>query len=186
LKKIFTSAILLLFIDQITKLLVVYFLPNGGISVFGFEWFRIVDVRNPGMAFGLELPFANGKLFLTLFRISIVILGVLYIKNTLKKIILPTGVLLSFGLIIGGAIGNIVDSVFYNFYDKGLFNGEVVDMLQFHFFHIYPAPSFLSIISGSDNTFTFFAPVFNIADSGIFMGIVILLLFYRKILKNIG
>ena len=173
-------------IDQITKILVIYLLPVGGISVFGWDWFRIVDVRNPGMAFGIELPFANGKLLLTLFRISVVTLGIIYINKNLKKNILPNGVLVCFGLIIGGAIGNIVDSVFYNLNEKGLFNGEVVDMLQFHFFHIYPAPGFLSIISGSDNTFTFFAPVFNIADSGIFIGIAILLLFYRKVLKNLS
>ena len=185
-RKIFITAILLLVLDQTTKLLVVSFLPQGGVNVLGFDWFKIVDVRNPGMAFGLELPFANGKIFLTLFRIIVVVLGVLYLKRVLLDKDIPLGMLVCFGLILGGAMGNIIDSVFYNILDKGLFQGDVVDMLQFHFFEIYPAPSWLTFISGSDNTFTFFAPVFNIADSGIFVGIVLMLLFYRKTLKSLG
>ena len=88
---------------------------------------------------------------------------------------------MSFGLILGGAIGNIIDGVFYGLifgYDK-LFYGRVVDMLSFPFFTT-DLPNWLSFLEGSDGSFTFFAPIFNIADSVIFIGVVMLLIFNKK------
>lgn len=181
LKKVFITSFILLLIDQITKILVVNYLPPEGYKVFGFDWFNIIYVLNNGMAFGYTFPFDNAKLFLTLFRILVVILGFFYIKRMIKSKMPITGLLISFGLILGGAIGNIIDSTFYGviYQNKELFHGEVVDMLHFPFFTI-DLPNWLSFLEGSDERFTFFAPVFNIADSGIFIGITMILIFYRN------
>ena len=122
--------------------------------------------------------------FLTLFRICVVIWGVFYVYKLTKETKFPNGLLICFGLIIGGALGNIIDSTFYGviFGESQLFYGKVVDMLSFPFFTV-DLPNWLSFLEGSDGMFTFFAPVFNIADSGIFVGIVSLLLFYKSYFK---
>ena len=146
-----------------------------------FDWFRIHYIENPGMAFGLELGGEYGKLFLSLFRIFIVVWGVFYIKRMITESNFSNGNLICFGLIIGGAIGNIVDSTFYGviFNEANIFYGSVVDMLYFPLFEV-DLPKFLSFLEGSDNIFTFFAPRFNIADSSIFIGISCILIFYKN------
>lgn len=144
-----------------------------------FDWFRIFYIENNGMAFGMELPDPYGKLILTLFRIIVVGWGMFYVHKLIKQNSFPPGLLICFGLIIGGALGNIIDSTFYGDY---LFHGKVVDMLSFPFFTV-DLPNWLSFLEGNDGMFTFFAPVFNIADSGIFVGIVSILLFYRRHFK---
>jgi len=144
-----------------------------------FDWFRIFYIENNGMAFGMELPDPYGKLILTLFRIIVVLWGVFYVNKLIKKTSFPSGLLICFGLIIGGALGNIIDSTFYG---NSLFHGKVIDMLSFPFFTV-DLPNWLSFLEGNDGMFTFFAPVFNIADSGIFVGIVSILLFYRRHFK---
>ena len=184
-KVLFTSFILLL-VDQITKVLVINFPPPTlGYEVFGFYWFKIVSITNAGMAFGMELGIPFGKLFLTLFRIIVVGWGVFYVNKLVKQNSFPSGLLICFGLIIGGALGNIIDSTFYGviYQNLNLFHGEVVDMLSFPFFTV-DLPNWLSFLEGSDEMFTFFAPVFNIADSGIFVGIVTILFFYRRYFKE--
>ena len=79
-----------------------------------FDWFIIHFTENNGMAFGIEFGGATGKIILTLFRIAIVIAGVFYIKSIIKNTF-PNGALIALGLIIGGAVGNIIDSCFYGF-----------------------------------------------------------------------
>jgi len=148
-------------------------------EIYIFDWFRIHYIENPGMAFGMVLNGIYGKLILTIFRIIVVGWGVYYINSLIKEKTFPTGLLICFGLIIGGALGNIIDSTFYG---NRLFYGEVVDMLSFPFFTV-DLPNWLSFLDADDNGFTFFAPIFNIADSGIFVGIASLLLFYRKYFK---
>ena len=150
-----------------------------------FDWFRIYYIENNGMAFGMELGGTFGKISLTLFRIIVVGWGVFYVNKLVKKNSFPSGLLICFGLIIGGALGNITDSTFYGiiYQNKELFQGEVVDMLSFPFFTV-DLPNWLSFLEGSDGMFIFFAPVFNIADSGIFVGIVSILLFYRRYFKE--
>ena len=165
-------------VDQITKILVKTSM-NLYDEILIFDWFRIFYIENNGMAFGMELPNPYGKLILTLFRIIVVGWGVFYVHKLTKQNSFPSGLLICFGLIIGGALGNIIDSTFYG---DHLFHGKVVDMLSFPFFTV-DLPNWLSFLEGNDGMFTFFAPVFNIADSGIFVGIVSILLFYRRHFK---
>ena len=178
LKKVLFTSFILLLVDQITKILVKTSM-NLYDEILIFDWFRIFYIENNGMAFGMELPNPYGKLILTLFRIIVVGWGMFYVHKLIKKNSFPSGLLICFGLIIGGALGNIIDSTFYG---DSLFHGKVVDMLSFPFFTV-DLPNWLSFLEGSDGMFTFFAPVFNIADSGIFVGIVSILLFYRRHFK---
>ena len=184
--KIFFSATFLILLDQLTKVLVKTNMVIGE-SIHVFNWFYIYFIENNGMAFGLEFGGEFGKLFLTLFRMFVVLFGILYLYR-LKTNQFPTGVLICIGLILGGAISNIIDSVLYGvlfsssinnvaqfFLTDGgyapLLHGKVVDMLYFPIIdtHIF------------DRHFVFFRPVFNIADSGITTGIMLILIFYRKL-----
>ena len=174
-----------------------------------FDWFIIDFIENNGMAFGIEFGGLLGKMLLTLFRIIVVLVGIYYLKPIVSARF-PNGALIAVGLIIGGAIGNIIDSAFYGlifsdsyymgppaqiFPDAGgyapLLYGQVVDMFSFPLFTIdlpnwiaIPIPftenTVLSLLEGGDGKFTFFRPVFNIADAGISVGIFMILLFYRK------
>lgn len=184
-----------LIIDQISKIIVKTNMFLGE-EIDVFSWFKILFVENNGMAFGLEL---GSKLFLTLFRIVAIILIGYYIfklikeNNNLKK-----GYLVCLSLIFAGAIGNIIDCLFYGVIFNspsypmtatlfpaeggyaGLMYGRVVDMLYFPLFS-FVWPDWVPFVGGS--IFEFFEPVFNIADSAITIGILILLIFYRKSLS---
>ena len=191
-KKIFITAFILVLIDQVIKVLIKTHFELGPVKEI-FDWFIIHFTENPGMAFGIEL---FNKAFLTIFRVSVVVIGIFYVKSIIKPSF-PAGGLISLGLIIGGAIGNIIDSTFYGviFSESthstvarflpetggysSLLHGSVVDMFYFPFFTV-DLPNWLSFLEGNDG-FTFFAPIFNIADAGISIGIFIILLFYRKI-----
>ncbi len=158
-----------------------------------FDWFIIHFTENNGMAFGMEFGGYTGKTLLTLFRITVVGFGIKYISD-LAKTKLPNGALIALGLIIGGALGNIVDSSFYGLiFDESynniasfipesggyssLLHGKVVDMFYFPLINSH-FPDWLPILGGDH--FIFFRPVFNIADAGISVGIFMILLFYRK------
>ena len=158
-----------------------------------FDWFLIHFTENNGMAFGIEFGGYFGKILLTVFRIIVVVFGIIYVSILTQKKV-STGALIAIGLILGGAVGNIIDSVFYgilfnesynniaSFLPEGggyssLFHGKVVDMfycplINSHFPEWIP---FWGV-----KHFIFFRPVFNIADAGISVGIFIILLFYRK------
>ena len=159
-----------------------------------FNWFIIHFTENNGMAFGIEFGGVNGKLMLTLFRIIVVIIGVVYVKSIVTPLF-PKGALVSLGLIIGGAIGNIIDSVFYGmifdhslnniatlFPDSGgyssIFYGKVVDMFYFPIINSH-FPGWLPYLGGEH--FIFFRPVFNLADAGISIGVFMILFFYREL-----
>ncbi len=168
------------------------------IPVFG-EWFEIHFIENPGMAFGIELGGDYGKLALTLFRIVAVFIICFLISQLSRK---KAAVSLIFGLslILAGALGNIIDSIFYgqffsesSYYLKnpaefmpevgyaGYFYGKVVDMLHFTFIKGF-WPDWVPYLGGS--RFEFFRPIFNIADSSITIGILYLLLFQRSFFTN--
>ena len=158
-----------------------------------FDWFIIHFTENNGMAFGMEFGGAFGKVLLTLFRIVVVTVGLYYI-NSIVNSNFSKGALVALGLIIGGAIGNIVDSTFYGlifndsygaiaslFPETGgyapLLHGKVVDMFYFPLINSH-FPNWFPFWAGEH--FIFFRPVFNLADAGISVGIFMILLFYRK------
>lgn len=179
-KKVFLTSFLLLVIDQSTKIWVKTSMFKGEEFQI-FDWFRIHYIENNGMAYGIELGGDYGKLFLTLFRIIVVAWGVFYVNKLLKEKQFPTGLLICLGLIIGGALGNIIDSVFYGviFNEFAIFHGRVVDMLYFPLTgESYFLPEWIPFFGGDH--FIFFKPIFNIADSAIFIGITSLLLFYKR------
>ena len=191
-KKIFFTAFILVLLDQILKIWIKTHYVLGEESQI-FDWFIIHFTENNGMAFGLEFDGYTGKKILTIFRIIVVGIGIKYIFN-LTKAGFSNGTSIALGLIIGGAIGNIIDSSFYgiifdesynnvaNFMPEGggyssLLHGKVVDMFYFPIMNSH-FPSWLPIWGGEH--FIFFRPVFNIADAGISIGIFMILLFYRK------
>ncbi len=163
-----------------------------GESVEIFPWFELRFIENPGMAFGLQL---GSKLFLTIFRIVVVIFMACYLWRLRRVSKAPMGYFVCIALIIAGAAGNIFDCVLYGeiFNDPmppqlahlvpwgegyaGLFHGKVVDMLYFPLFS-FQWPDWVPIVGG--NTFSFFDPVFNLADAAISVGMIVLLLFYSK------
>lgn len=170
------------------------------------SWFKILFVENNGMAFGMEVM---GKMFLSLFRIVAVGFIGYYIYTLIKRGY-STGFIVCIALIWAGAFGNIIDCVFYgeifsestrvamNSYGETVISGQVatfvpigegysswlhgkvVDMLHFPLFS-GTFPSWFPQVGGE--SFTFFSPIFNIADSAITVGIFILILFYRKTLS---
>ena len=149
-----------------------------------FVKFNIWFVENPGMAFGWDIM---PKGMLTILRIIIVLIGIKYIAFLSKKK-LPNGCLASLGLIIGGAIGNIIDSVFYgvifNNAPSGspftLFYGQVIDMFYIDIWEGY-IPSYIPFIGDS---YLSLWPVFNFADSYIFIGVTLLIVFQKEFLLN--
>ncbi|RLD29853.1 MAG: lipoprotein signal peptidase [Bacteroidetes bacterium] len=199
LKKVTLIIVIILLVDQISKFYIkTNFVLQENITVF--SWFQILFIENNGMAWGAKLndflPFISdrtAKLILTLFRL-VAIVGIGYwLVNTVKsngsKILL-----IAISLIFAGALGNIIDSVFYSVlfgdsygqvatflpqqggYDS-LFHGKVVDMLHFPMWKGY-LPEWLPFLGG--DYFTFFNPVFNIADIAISSGIGLLLVFNKK------
>ena len=151
------------------------------INVIG-EWFRLHYTENKGIAFGLQFGGRTGKLFLTLFRmVAAGLIGyyLYYLINKRAK----WGLIVSLSLVFAGAMGNIIDSIFYGliFSYDGLFHGRVVDMLYFPLYE-GKLPDWIPI--WGDQHFIFFRPVFNIADSAITIGVISILLFYRNIFDN--
>ena len=193
LKKSILVIVLVLLIDQITK---IYIKTNFALheEVKVFDWFRIVFVENKGMAWGFELPGSYGKLVLTLFRL-VAISGIGYwLYDSIRK---NSPAILTFciALIFAGAFGNIIDSILYGVLfgestainiatflpEEGgyesLFYGKVVDMIQFTFYDDI-LPDWIPFWGGKH--FSFFDPVFNIADSAISVGVFLLIIFNKK------
>ena len=192
-RKIFLTAFILVLIDQILKIWIkTHFILGEEFQIF--DWFIIHFTENNGMAFGMEFGGYLGKTLLTLFRIIVVGIGIKYVID-LDKTKMTNGVLIALGLIIGGAIGNIIDSSFYGIIFNesyanlaqvlpetggysSLLHGKVVDMLYFPLLNSH-YPDWLPIWGGEH--FIFFRPVFNVADAGISVGIFMILLFYRRV-----
>lgn len=167
------------------------------IKVIG-NWFVIHFTENPGMAFGMEFAGDNGKLFLTLFRVIAAIFILFYLYRLAQKGV-HLLLLVSISMIFAGAVGNILDSVFYGvlfnqstFFETAkflpgeggyapLFYGSVVDMLYFPIIK-GQYPSWLPFLGSQE--FIFFRPVFNLADSSITIGVLILISFQHKFFKG--
>ena len=184
--------LLALVIDQVIKVVVKTNMQLGdSIPVFG-DWFKILFVENNGMAFGMEI---FNKIFLTGFRIvAVAFLGyVLY--RLLKNDKYPFGFILCVAMVLAGALGNLVDCLFYGeifssswgqvaeFVPWGsgygsFMEGRVVDMF---YFPLFTWPEWMPLIGGD----VFFGPVFNFADACISCSVVALLIFYRDIIFKV-
>ena len=172
--------VLLLIVDQVVKILVKTHMSIGqSIPVFG-TWFQILYIENNGMAFGLQFGDGIGKLALSLCRIGLIALIIVYLRKLLRRPGVPTGVLFGLAAILTGAVGNLIDSMFYGLifepHAPFLF-GKVVDMLYFPLIDT-TLPETFPIWGGRH--VIFFRPIFNIADSCITCGAIYLLLFQWK------
>ncbi|HZY78021.1 MAG TPA: lipoprotein signal peptidase [Cyclobacteriaceae bacterium] len=186
--KFFLIAFAVIIIDQTSKLLVwKYMHIHQEVNVVG-DWFRLHYLLNPGMAFGIRWQSEFGKMALTLFRI-VAMFGIGYYLYRMILRRAHRGFLVAMALILGGAIGNVIDSTFYGVFLNNApldspykwFHGQVIDMLFFPIFDFY-WPEWVPIWGG-DN-FVFFSPVFNIADSSIFLGVVSILIFQRRFFRE--
>lgn len=192
---ILTAALII--IDQIVKFAVKLNMTiNQSFNVFG-EWCQIRFIENPGAAFGMQLGGEYGKLILSTFRIVLVVAMIYYIAKLIRDKA-PTGAIVGCALILAGALGNIIDGVFYGaifsestftqvatFFPAGggyasWLHGSVVDMFYFPLVR-GEFPQWVPFWGGDD--FEFFRPIFNVADSYISVGIVYLVLFQRQILE---
>jgi len=191
LKKAVFIIILVLLIDQISK---IYIKTNFlyGESVVVFDWFRILFIENKGMAWGFEFGGETGKLFLTIFRI-LAVTGIGYWLYISIKENMHTVAIVAISLIFAGAMGNIIDSVFYGvifdtphnkiatlFAEKPygkLLHGKVVDMFYFPIWS-GDLPDWIPYFGGKP--FTFFNAIFNVADTAISTGVALLIVFSKK------
>jgi signal peptidase II len=193
LRKAYLLIFILLLVDQVSK---IYIKTNFilGEEVEVFKWFKILFIENEGMAWGTEIPGEYGKLFLTLFRLVAVGGFGYWLWASVERKDSSNYLIVAISLILAGAFGNIIDSVFYGvifndshyelatlFSDQPygtLFHGKVVDMLYFPFWHGI-LPGWLPIWGGRD--FTFFNAIFNVADMAISTGVGILIVFNNRV-----
>lgn len=149
------------------------------------DWFILHFTENNGMAFGMEAGGKTGKYFLTFFRI-LAVAGIIWYLRSMVQRKAHRGLLLCISLVLAGAIGNIIDSVFYavwfadinpDYYESAYFLGRVVDMFYFPIIHT-TWPSWMPWFGGQE--FIFFRPVFNIADASISTGIISILVFQKR------
>lgn len=213
-KHVLALVLLIVLIDQIIKIYIkLNFQYGESINVFGKEWFQLYFIENSGMAFGMKIMDSTlGKTILTLFRLVAVSFGFFWVKKIINKNMLGNGAKICIAMVLAGAAGNLIDSMFYGvMFDKGLaydaareaysvanynglaklapgngyaplLHGSVVDM--FHFPIIDATwPKWMPFVGG--DRFTFFDPIFNFADFSISFGIITLLVFQQKLLKGV-
>lgn len=190
----FLLAVAVVVIDQISKLLIhKHMYLHEEISVISYGLmdqygFKLHYLLNEGMAFGFKLDNKFGKFILTVFRIGAMAGIGIYLWKMAQKNMHP-GFLWCMALILGGAVGNVIDSTFYgvllNNQPPGSptpwFHGQVIDMLYFPLFE-FEWPEWVPYLGGED--FQFFRPVFNIADSSIFIGVVVILIMQKRFFKD--
>jgi signal peptidase II len=184
----FLLSILIIALDQGIKMAVHTWMEPGyfgQISLIG-DLFKLHYTLNPGMAFGIQIGSIWGKLILTTFRI-VAMFGIGYYLHSLTVKNNHAGLLVSVSLILGGAIGNLIDSVFYGIWFNNApaeapmrwFHGQVIDMF---FVDIYEGmlPSWIPLMGGS----YYSTPIFNFADAAIFCGVMAILLFQNKFISK--
>ncbi|HEX8462385.1 MAG TPA: lipoprotein signal peptidase, partial [Segetibacter sp.] len=194
--------LLILIIDQAVKFYIkTHFYIGQEIKVLGMNWFKLHFVENEGMAWGWKMGGEWGKVALTLFRLVACIAGVFIIRDFIRKKYHP-GFIYCSALIFAGALGNLIDSMFYGlifnesdpymqnvaqFLPKaggyaGFLHGKVVDMLYFPIITNTHYPSWFPVWGGEE--FEFFRPVFNIADASISVGVIAILIFQNQFFKK--
>ena len=174
--------------DQIIKLAIFKNFEYEGdyVRIFG-DWFKLYYITNPGMAFGIELGGQYGKIFLSLFRLFAMV-GIGYYLYIMAKKGTPQGLLWCIAAILGGAIGNVVDSTFYGVFlnlvtdnaSTPWFHGRVIDMFYLDICNCY-IPEWIPVMGG---TYYPLWPIFNFADASIFVSVSIILIFQKKFFKE--
>lgn len=167
-------------------------------NMAGQKWAQLYFIENPGMAWGMELGGNWGKMILTLFRLGAVTFGTWYLVR-IVRMKYSKGFIACAALIYAGALGNLIDSMFYGMifsessYGQvaklfpqgggygGFLHGKVVDMLYFPMVKS-SFPDWLPLIGGHE--FEFFSPIFNIADASISIGVITLLIFQKRFLHR--
>lgn len=185
-----------IFIDQFIKIWVKTHFYYGE-ELLITDWFRLLFIENNGMAFGMEI---GSKLLLTAFRIIAVIAFCYYLWKIRHRFDLPKGYVICVAMITAGALGNVIDCIFYGvifnaphfphvaelFPDGGgygsLFQGRVVDMLYFPLCE-WNWPEWMPWVG--EEHFVFFQPIFNVADASLCVSVAILILFYAKYLSSL-
>jgi signal peptidase II len=194
-KSVFLIILLIVVTDQALKIFVKTHYHLGESHLILGHWFRLYFIENEGMAYGWKFGGEFGKMALTLFRLAAVIFGVFYIKKIIEKKQHPAFIF-CVALIFAGALGNLIDSMFYGlifenstFFPSniahifpgkgyaGFLHGKVVDMLYFPIIDTY-FPSWVPFWGGQP--FEFFSPIFNIADAAISVGIISIFIFQKK------
>ena len=189
--KYYIAAFAVILLDQIIKMLVHFNMTPGllgEIHIFG-TWFKLHYTLNPGMAFGLKLGSDYGKFVLSIFRI-IAVTGIAYYIAQLVKKEVNTGFVWCMALVLGGAIGNVLDSTFYGVlpfiknapYDAVTpwFHGQVIDMFYFDIWEGV-LPAWIPLWGGD---YASFWPIFNFADASIFVGVMIILFNQKNFLEE--
>ena len=186
-----------LFADQLIKIYIKTHFPLGE-EYTVFSWFRIHFIENPGMAFGMEFGGFWGKLVLSVFRIFAAGFGIYYLRQIIIKKY-HVGYVAAIAFVFAGAVGNILDSMFYGIIFNesgglepahfmpaeggyaGFLHGRVVDMFYFPIVQ-GNFPTWFPIWGGED--FMFFRPIFNLADASISTGVILILLFQKRFFKE--
>ncbi len=186
--------------DQALKLYIkTHFYINDHTNVLG-DWFQLHFVENEGMAYGWKFGGDAGKMMLTLFRLGAVIFGVWYLSSIIKKKY-HRGFIICAALIFAGALGNLIDSMFYGMIFEesiqgsmsvakifpqhgyaGFLHGKVVDMLYFPIIKNAHFPNWVPVWGGDE--FEFFRPIFNLADFAISTGVISILVFQKRFFKH--
>ena len=185
--------------DQVLKIYIKTHYHAGETHLIFGNWFQLYFIENEGMAYGWKFGGEFGKMALTLFRLVAVIYGVFYIKKIVEKKY-SKGFIICVALIFAGALGNLIDSMFYGLIFEsssldtyniakifpahgyaGFLHGNVVDMLYFPIIHT-KLPSWIPLWGGT--YFDFFSPIFNLADASISTGIIAILVFQKRFFKT--
>jgi signal peptidase II len=197
------SAVLIISIiiiaDQLLKIWIKTTYPFGHITdVAGISWFKLYFIENEGMAWGWKFGGEWGKMILTLFRLAAVIFGTWYLGKIVKQRY-TKGFIVCASLIYAGALGNLIDSMFYGVIFSetdyhvvasafppeggyaGFLHGKVVDMLYFPIINS-TYPDWVPFVGGEN--FEFFSPIFNIADASISIGVITLLIFQKRFIHH--
>lgn len=186
---VFAIALAVIVIDQVVKLWVAGNMQLGEeIRIFD-DWFKLHYTLNEGMAFGATLGGSYGKLLLTTFRIIAMVAIAYYLIHAVKKQ-MPRGLQICVALILGGAVGNLIDSVFYGVWLNNAplhaptpwLYGQVVDMFYIDIWEGY-VPEWVPLIGGD---YMALWPIFNVADAAIFVGVALILIFQKRFFGDQG